>query len=325
MRYRIHRCVLVLIALFILVQFHPLYGQYREYYFYGKVIDPQKEPLADVEILLRDVDTSRSYSVKTNKKGEFKLAGLPHGIYKVIFKKEGYALKEDEWRFSTRQDTMQRVEIPPITLVSETQLQEMMQLKEMEGAVKEAKEKIRQGDYDGAISMLEEVLTKDPEDSNALYLIGMSYSKKQMYTEAIEALTKVVKVAPNFPPAQFELAICYQNRGDKDTAFDHYRKTLELDPNNPDAAFNAGLILFELNKMDEALTFFEKAVSLRPDDPAYLEMAGRCEIHHGNLAKAVEYMEKAKTGYADPEKVKFLEDLIAKLKEQIKNIQTAEL
>jgi tetratricopeptide (TPR) repeat protein len=319
MRYRIHRCILVLIVLSILAQFHPVQGQFREYYFYGTVIDPQKEPLADVEILLRDVDTSRSYSVKTNTKGEFKLAGLPHGIYKVTFKKEGYALKEDEWRFTTRHNTMQKVEIPPVTLVSETQLQEVTRLKEMEGVFNEAQEKIRQGDYDGAISMLKDVLAKDPEDPNALYLMGMSYSKERMYTEAIEALARVVQLVPNFPPAQFELAICYQNQGDKDTALVHYRRTLELDPNNPDAAFNAGLILFELNRIDEALALFEKAESLRPDDPAYLEMAGRCEIHLGNLVKAVEYLEEAKTGYSDPEKVKFLEDLIAKLKEQIKS------
>jgi tetratricopeptide (TPR) repeat protein len=318
MSYRIHRCVLVLISLFFLAQFYPAHGQYREYYFYGKVLDPQKEPLADVEILLRDVETSRSYTVTTNKKGEFKLAGLPHGIYKVTFKKEGYALKEDEWRFTTRQDRMQKVEIPPVTLVSETQLERAMRLKETEGIVKEAKEKIRQSDYDGAITMLEDVLAKDPKDPNALYLIGMSYSKKQMNTEAIEALTQVVQLAPNFPPAQFELAICYQNKGDTDAALEHYRKTLELDPNNPDAAYNAGLILFEQNQVDEALALFEKALSLRSDDPVYLEMAGRCEINQGNLVKAIEYLEKAKTGYSDQEKVKFLEDLIAKLKEQIK-------
>ena len=318
MRYHFHRLFLVLIPLFIVSQFYPVYGQYREYYLYGKVLDPQKEPLADVEILLRDIDTSRSYNVKTNKKGEFKLAGLPHGIYKVTFRKEGYALKEDEWRFEKSQDTMQRVEIPPIILVSETQLQEMRQLKEMEGAVKEAKEKIRQGDYDEAIAKLEDVLAKDPKDPNALYLIGMGYSKKQMYTEGIEALTQVVQLVPNFPPAHFELAVCYQNQGDQETALEHYRKTLELDPNNPDAAFNAGLILFGSNEIEEALALFEKAVSLRPNDPAYLEMTGRCEIHKGNLANAVEYLEKAKTGYVDPEKIKFLEDLIAKLKEQIK-------
>jgi tetratricopeptide (TPR) repeat protein len=294
-------------------------GQYREYYFYGKVVDPQKEPVAGVEILLRDIKTSRGYTVKTNKKGEYKLAGLPHGVYKVTFKKEGYALKEDEWKFTTHQDRMQKVEIPPITIVSETQFQEAMRMKEMEGVLKEVKEKIRQGDYDGAITMLKDVLAKDPKDPNALYLIGMSYSKKQMYTEAIEALVQVVQLVPNFPPAQFELAICYQNRGDKDRALEHYRKTLELDPNNPDAFYNAGLILFGQNRADEALAFFEKAVSLKPDEAAYLEMAGRCEIHQGNLVKAIEYLEKAKAGYSDPEKVNFLEDLVTKLKEQIKN------
>jgi len=318
MKFRFNICLLVLITLFILGQFHPMYAQYREYYFYGKVVDPQKQPLENVEITLRDVETSRSYTVETDEKGEFKLAGLPHGIYKVTFKKEGYALKEDEWRFVEPQPRMKKVEIPTVTLITETQLQEAIRLKELEGVLKEAQDKIRQGDYDGAIDMLQDVLAEEPKDSNALYLMGMSYSKKQMCDEAIEALSQVVKLVPNFPPAQFELAVCYQNQGDLDKALEHYQKTLELDPNNSNAAYNAGLILFGQNRIDEALVFFEKAVSLRPDDPAYLEMTGRCEIHQGNLVKAVDYLEKAKAGYLDPEKIKFLEDLISKLKEQIK-------
>ncbi|MFZ2054204.1 MAG: tetratricopeptide repeat protein [Candidatus Aminicenantales bacterium] len=318
MRYRIPRSILVLIALFVLAQFHPVHGQYREYYFYGKVLDPQKEPLADVEILLRDVETSRSYSVKTNKNGEFKLAGLPHGIYRVTIEKEGYAPKEDEWRFTIRQDTMQKVEIPPVTLVSEVELQKAMRLQEMQGEIKEAFEKIRQRDYDGAIAMLKSALAKDPKDPNALYLIGMSYSKKQMYPEAIEALTKVVQLAPKFPPAQFELAICYQNQGDKDKALEFYRKTLDLDPNNPDAAYNAGLILFGENRVDEALAFFEKALGLKPGDSAYLEMAGRCYINGGDFPKAIEYLEQAKLGLTDQERLEFLEGLISKLKEEIR-------
>lgn len=318
MKYRIPLVMLVLTTLFILVQLHPLHGQYREYYFYGKVLNPKKEPLADVEIMLRDIETSRSYNVKTNKKGEFKLAGLPHGVYRVIFKKEGYAQKEDEWRFTTRQNTMQKVEIPPVTLVSEVELQEALRLKEMQGAVKEAAEKLTQKDYDGVITMLKDVLAKDPKDANALYLVGMSYSKKQMYPEAIEVLTRVVQLAPKFPPAQFELAICYQNQGENDKALEHYQKTLELDPNNSDAAHNAGLILFGKNQVDEALALFERALELRPDDPSFLEMAGRCHINRGDFARAIEYLEKAKSGLADQERIQFLESLIAKLKEEIK-------
>jgi tetratricopeptide (TPR) repeat protein len=306
----------ILLAGLILVL--PGFGQYREYYLYGKVLDTQKNPLEGVEITLRDVATSRSYTIKTKKDGDFKFAGLPHGVYKVTFKKEGYAVKEDEWRFETPQDTMLKTEIPPVILVSQALIKEAELMKEMQGAVKEAVEKIRQGDLDGAIAILKGVLDKNPEDPNALYFIGMSYARKQMYPEAIDALTQVTQMAPKFPPAYFELAVCYQQQNDLDKALEYYQKTIDLDPNNPDAAYNSGLILFEMNRVDEALPRFEKALSIKPDDPAYLEMAGRCYIHQANFEKAIEYLEKAKAGYTDEEKIKFLDGLIVKLKEQIK-------
>ena len=318
MRYRTYHALGTFILLTGLILSPPGFGQYREYYFFGKVLDTQKNPLEGVEIFLRDLDTSRSYSIKTNKKGEFKLAGLPHGVYKVVFKKEGFAVKEDEWRFETPQDSMVKAEIPPVVLVTQTQVQEQANLKAMQGAIKEAVEKIKQKDYDGAISQLKTILEKDPKDANALYFIGMSYARKQMYPEAIAALTQVTELTPKFPPAHFELAICYQQQDDADKALEYYQKTLDLDPNNPDAAFNSGLILFGKNRVDEALVRFEKAISVKPDDPAYLEMAGRCYIHQANFEKAIECFEKAKAAYTDQEKVKFLDDLITKLKDQIK-------
>jgi tetratricopeptide (TPR) repeat protein len=296
----------------------PGLAQFREYYFHGKVLDTQKNPLEGVEVALRDVDTSRSYSVKTNKKGEYRLAGLPHGTYKVVFKKEGYATKEDEWRFQTPQLNIQKTEIPDVVLVSLAQVRKQEELKEIQGVVKEAGEKIRQRDFDGALALLQRALEKDPQDVNALYFLGLSYSRKKMYPEAIEALTRVTQSSPKFAPACFELAICYQQQNDIDKALEFYQKTLGLDPNNPDAAYNSGLILFGRNRVEEALALFEKALSLRPDDPAYLEMAGRCYINQANYPKAIECLEKAKAKYTDSDKVKFLDDLIMKLKEQIK-------
>jgi tetratricopeptide (TPR) repeat protein len=318
MRHRICLSIWAFVLMSALILVSPGFGQYREYYIYGKVVDSQKNPLPDVMIMLRDITTSRSYTVKTDGKGEFKLAGLPHGVYNVVLEKEGYVTKEDEWRFAEPQQRMRKVEVPEVVLVSQAKVQEAQRLKEMEGDIKNAADKIREQDYDGAIAILKEVLEGNPKDVNALYLIGVSYAKNQMYPEAVDALTKVTELAPKFPPAYFELAVCYQQQGEAEKALDYYQKTLELDPNNPDAAYNSGLILFGMNRVDEALVNFEKALSLRPDDPAYLEMAGRCYIHQGNLEKAVDYLEKAKAGYADPEKVKFLDNLIAKLKEQIK-------
>jgi tetratricopeptide (TPR) repeat protein len=318
MRYPLFRAFLVLIVLSALAQVHPAYGQYREYYFYGQVLDLQKNPLPGVEIVLRDLATSRSYSIKTNSKGEFRLAGLPHGVYAVVFKKEGYAPKEDEWRFETPQETMQKVEIPPVILISQEQVQEAQRLKEMQGVVKEASDKIGQQDFDRAIALLKGALEKDPKDINALYLLGLSYTRKKMYPEAVDALTRVIEASPKFPPAYFELAVCYQQQDDLDKALEFYQKNLDLDPKNADAAYNSGLILFKQNRVDEALVLFEKALALRPDDPVYLEMAGRCHINQAHYEKAMEYLEKAKAGYTDQERIKFLDDLIEKLKEQVK-------
>jgi tetratricopeptide (TPR) repeat protein len=318
MRYRTCQLLGTFILFLALILLLPISGQYREYYFYGKVLDTQKNPLEGVEITLRDVETSRSYAIKTNKKGEFKLVGLPHGVYKAVFKKEGYAVKEDEWRFETPQDTMLKAEIPDVVLVPLALVREQERLKEMQGALKEASEKIGQRDFDAAISLLKSILEKNPEDPNALYLIGISYSRKKMLPEAIDVLTQVTQLSPKFAPAYFELGVCYEQQGDQAKALEYFQKTMELDTANPDAAYNSGLILFGQNRMDEALTLFEKALELRPDDPAYLEMTGRCSINKGNFERAVELLEKAKAGYEDPEKIKFLDDLIAKLKEQIK-------
>lgn len=292
------------------------FGQYREYYFYGKVIDTDKKPLADVEIKLRDVETSRGYNVKTNNDGEFKFAGLPHGVYKVTFSKEGFALKEDEWRFEALQDTMQKVEIPDVTLVSQELVQKTEQMKIREAEIKAAADKIRDKDYEGAVAQLKAFLEKNPREPNALYFFGIAYSRMKKYPEAIEALTTVAGLVPGFPPVYFELGVAAERLGDKSKAVEYYLKNLELDPANADSAYNAGLILFGLSRIDEARVAFDKALKLRPDDPDVLEMAARCSINAGDFAKAIEYLEKAKAGVKDPEKIKFLDDLLATLREK---------
>ncbi len=312
------RCsVLLLLAGTVLVL--PGLGQYREYYLLGKVLDTQKRPIEGVEITLRDEATSRSYTMKTNKDGAYKFAGLPHGVYKVVVKKAGYSVKEDEWKFETPQPSMEKVELQPIILASQEVVQEVQRLKEAEAGVKTGADKIRQGDYDGALASLKPVLDKDPNDPNALYLTGIAYLKKKMYAEAVGPFTRVTELSPKFAAAYYQLGVCFQQQNEPDKALDFYKKATELDPDNADSLYNAGLILFTHSRIDEALPLFEKGMALRPDDPVFVEMAGRCYINKADFPKAVEYLEKAKAAYAaDPEKVKFLDDLIGKLKEQIK-------
>jgi len=297
----------------------PAAAQYREYHITGIVMDTQRNPLAGVEISLRDVATSRSLVLKTKKDGTFKYVGLPHGVYQAVFRKEGFAEKTDEWKFETPQDKMIKVEMPPVVLVSAEVIAEAEKMKQAAAGVKAAAEMVRQGDYDGALASLEPILEKNPRDSSALYILGMAHLKKGQWSEAASALLQVNEISPGFVAAHYQLGVCYQQMGEPEKALAAYEKVTELDPDNPDSLYNSGLILFGKSQVTEAQALFEKALALRPDDPAFLEMAGRCYINKADFPKAVELLEKAKAGYAaDPERTKFLDELIAKLKEQIK-------
>jgi tetratricopeptide (TPR) repeat protein len=307
MRTRVPRPAAVFAALVLAA---PVHAQYREYYVRGRVVGPQKTPIAGVDIQVRDVETSRSYHMKTDKDGAFKLAGLPHGKYEVSFSKEGYVAAKDEWKFEVKQERMQKVDVPDVVLVSQAQVLKTRELKEADSAVKEAGEKLRAGDLDGSIALLQGVLVKNPEDANALFFLGLSYAGKKMHREAIPPLTRVTELSPDFPGAWFELGVCHRQIGDADKALAFYEKSLELDPGNTDGAYNAGLILFEQNRIDEALARFEKGLLSKPQDPELLEMTGRCYINQGNFETAVAHLEKARDVTADAEKRAFLEQLI---------------
>ncbi|MFP4081383.1 MAG: tetratricopeptide repeat protein [Candidatus Aminicenantes bacterium] len=311
----------IIFFLFVGITFYiPGFSQYREYYIYGKIVDTENKPLSDVEIFLRDIKSSRSYRVTTDEKGEYRLVGLPHGVYGVTIQKEGYQTRTDEWNFSTPQDRMQKVEVSTVVMVTEKQIQEMERAEEAEAELDRATQKLRQGDIDGAVEILTRMIDRNPEDANAHYLLGISYLKKEMISEAIRELTKTTELSPSFPGAYHQLGLCYQRKNEPEKALQFYEKALELEPESTESRYNAGLILFEMKRVPEALSRFEKALEIRPDEPEFLEMAGRCHIHQGNLDQAIQYLEKAKQAYSDQQKTGFLEELIKKLKEQKSSI-----
>ena len=90
--------------------------------------------------------------------------------------------------------------------------------------------KLRKGDLDGAISALQKVLEKSPQDPNALFYLGLGYVGKKMYAEAVGPLTRVTELNPAFPGAYFELGVCYRALGDPKKALESYDKNLAAGP-----------------------------------------------------------------------------------------------
>jgi tetratricopeptide (TPR) repeat protein len=296
----------------------PSHGQYREYYIYGKIVDSENKPLEEVELDFRDILSSRRYKIQADEKGEYKLVGIPHGIYNVAISKDGYRTQNLEWDFSATQDRMQKIEMQTIVMVSEEKIQQIERAKQAQEEFNEAREKIGQGDFDGAIEILKKMIMDNPDDANAHYLLGVSYQRKKQFPEAIVEFEKTTKLSPSFSGVYHQLGLIYQEQQEWIKALEFYAKAIELEPKSVESFYNRGLILFEQNRVEESLVEFEKALEIKPEDPEFLEMAGRCYIHRADFKKAIEYLEKAKLNSSDQTKIEFLDDLVSKLREQIK-------
>ena len=314
MRHETARRAGALAALGALLLAVPAFAQYREYYVHGRVLDTQKKPLADVQIEVVDPETSRTYHMKTDAKGEYKYAGLPHALYKVTYSHPGYVSVSDEWKFEAVQDRMQKVNVRDVYLQSQTMAREVQRLEDAKAGVKEAGEKIQKGDLDDAIAAVRKVLADSPDDPNALFYLGLAYAGKKQYSDAVDPLARVTQLTPEFAGAWFELGVCYRALDQPDKALAAYERDLSLDPQNADAAYNSGLILFEQNKIEEALSHFEKGLAVEPDDTELNDMAGRCYLHEGKIDVALQHLEKARATAADPEKTAFLDKLIEQAK-----------
>jgi len=318
MTHRTHRAVHFATVLAALSLASSALAQGRDYYARGRVLDEQKKPLPDVEITLVDASTSRTFHMKTDQKGEYKFAGLPHAKYDVTFAREGYVAVKDTWKLEGAQERMQKVDFPDVVLVSQAQVTHTQQLKDADAGVKKASEKIRSGDFDGAVALLEPVLSKDPTDANALFYLGLARVGKLQYREAAESLARVTELQPDFPGAWLELGICHDKLGETEKALSAYDRNLQLEPASTAALYNSGLLLFSANRVDEALARFEKGIALKPTDPDLLDMAARCYVHQGKLDQAAAHLEKARAATTDPARIMQIDALLAQVKKQVK-------
>lgn len=144
----------------------------------------------------------------------------------------------------------------------------------------------------GRLKLAEEVyktiLKDEPDNVDAMRLLGILATKGGKYKIAEQILIKAIKIAPSYSLLWRNISLVYRLSGQLEKAQKSMDNILALDPTNASVWADYGTILIMLAKYKEAIVAYSRCVSLKPDSPrAYLSL-GHAYNTIGNKDKSIE-------------------------------------
>lgn len=123
------------------------------------------------------------------------------------------------------------------------------------------------GQFAEAGALYKKVLSAQPNNPDALHLLGVVCFQTGDLESSEELINKAIEENPTNPDFHNNLGNTLRNSGKADKAELSYRRALELDPKNCDAHANLAIVLRDLRKPDLAIEFCQKAIELNPKIP----------------------------------------------------------
>jgi tetratricopeptide (TPR) repeat protein len=247
----------------------------------GIVLDPDGNPVEDAQITFYSADRGFRFTVKSDKEGNFIKVGIIPAVYKVSVEMEGYFTIESITRIRfgyTEEMKIKLRKIPP-TVEDDNNLDRGI-------------EEYSKGNYDEAIKLFKEVITKFPTSIEGYYNLGLSYLRKDNLDQALVLFEKAKLLNPEAYAVYLALGEGYFKKGDNKSAIAAYTKASEIEPENSRAYYNLGMTLYKQNDTEAALMAFGKCIELDPQKPTPYYQAGLVALKTGDYEKSIGYFEK---------------------------------
>ncbi len=151
----------------------------------------------------------------------------------------------------------------------------------------EGLESHRSGDLDRAARAYEAALVADPNNADALHLLGLVALQRGDAGRALTLIGRAVAMRPDDATFLAHLAEAHWALGQGDRAVACCRAALVLDPHDAGVHCNLGLTLIALGELDTALEHLRQAVRLAPDLSAARNNLGRALRIKGEKSAAL--------------------------------------
>ena len=150
-----------------------------------------------------------------------------------------------------------------------------------------------EGDLAAAAAAYEQVLAAQPENGDALSMLGVVALQSGQADKAVEILSEAVRVDDGHPGYHNNLGQALDAMDDVAGALDHYRKALALAPGDPRCLNNIGLALSRMGELADALEVATAAVEADPGNAEYRHNLGAILLDMGRLEDAETAFQQA--------------------------------
>lgn len=152
--------------------------------------------------------------------------------------------------------------------------------------------------FDEALSRLDGLIAKQPDNYDALIARGNLYRLHEKWSEAAASYSHAIDVIGEPESEHWTVfyfrGIAYERAGQWDAAEADFRTSLTLEPDHPSVLNYLGYSLIEKGlKLDEAMEMVRKAVEARPNDGYIVDSLGWAYYQLGDYEEAVKHLERA--------------------------------
>jgi protein O-GlcNAc transferase len=151
------------------------------------------------------------------------------------------------------------------------------------------------GNLAGAEQLYRAILDAQPDQFDALHLLGVIRLQQRRNEEAIGLIRTALRVRPNVVEALSNLAKGLALIGRDDEAVEQFDRALAIRPDDPGTLVDRGRVLARLARHAEALASFQRAIAVNPNNVAAHYQLGRVLQAQGRHREALASFDQALT------------------------------
>jgi tetratricopeptide (TPR) repeat protein len=142
----------------------------------------------------------------------------------------------------------------------------------------EAERRIAEGEPERSADVLRELVTRYPDEKEALVLLADFHLVRRQGAPAAEMYEKVVALDPLHKIAYNNMTYAYEYAGNYDKAIESINRYIALAPDEPNPYDTRGDLYAHYGRLDEAMASYRQALKRKPDF-----MHSLCKLGHMHL------------------------------------------